>query len=103
MRSYLWMNAGNTWGEVSFNDRYAEGGKVYNKALPAWYKRETDARIPIVPTPDDIVDQVPMLGYTMVKDMTPKQLGYLQEFTDFGTSIGVVPEKIDVKKYLKSF
>ena len=54
-------------------------------------------------TPEDIVDQVPMLGYTMVKDMTPKQLGYLQEFTDFGTSIGVVPEKIDVKKYLKSF
>ena len=54
-------------------------------------------------TPDDIVDQVPMLGYTMVKDMTPKQLGYLQEFTDFGTSIGVVPEKIDVKKYLKTF
>src|SRR5258708_6267789 len=37
-------------------------------------------------TPDDIVDQVPMLGYTMVKDMTPKQLGYLQQFTDFGTS-----------------
>jgi hypothetical protein len=54
VRSYLWMNAGNTWGEISFNDRYAGGGKVYNKALPAWYKRETNARIPIVPTPDDI-------------------------------------------------
>src|SRR6202165_3879422 len=54
VRSYLWMNAGNTWGEISFNDRYAGGGKVYNKALPAWYKRETSARIPIVPTPDDI-------------------------------------------------
>src|SRR5665213_1353138 len=35
VRSYLWMNAGNTWGEISFNDRYAGGGKVYNKALPA--------------------------------------------------------------------
>jgi NitT/TauT family transport system substrate-binding protein len=54
-------------------------------------------------TPDDLVDEVPMLGYMMVKDMTPKQLGYLQELTDFGTTIGVVPEKIDVKKYLKSF
>jgi NitT/TauT family transport system substrate-binding protein len=54
-------------------------------------------------TPDNVVDTVPMLGYTMVKDMTPKQLGYLQEFADFGTSIGVVPEKVDVKKYLKSF
>jgi len=35
--------------------------------------------------------------------MSPKQLGYLQEFADFGNRIGVVPEKIDVKKYLKSF
>jgi NitT/TauT family transport system substrate-binding protein len=54
-------------------------------------------------TPDNVVDTVPMLGYTMVKDMSPKQLGYLQTFSDFGTSIGVVPEKIDVKKYLKSY
>jgi NitT/TauT family transport system substrate-binding protein len=54
-------------------------------------------------TPDDVVDIVPPLGYIMTKDMSPKQLGYLQEFTDFGTSIGVVPEKIDVKKYLKAF
>lgn len=54
VRSYLWMNTTNTWGEISFNDRYAGGGKVYNKALPAWYKRETNARIPIVPTPNDI-------------------------------------------------
>jgi NitT/TauT family transport system substrate-binding protein len=54
-------------------------------------------------TPDDLVDSVPMLGYTMTKDMTPEQLGYLQKFADFGTEIGVVPEKVDVKKYLKSF
>jgi NitT/TauT family transport system substrate-binding protein len=54
-------------------------------------------------TPDDLVDSVPMLGYTMVKDMSPTQLGYLQKFSDFGTEIGVVPEKIDVKKYIKSF
>ena len=54
-------------------------------------------------TPDDLVDMVPMLGYTMVKDMTPKQRDYLQQFADFGTQIGVVPEKIDVAKFVKSF
>ncbi len=54
-------------------------------------------------TPDNIVDSVPMLGYIMTKDMTPAQLGYLQKFSDFGTEIGVVPEKLDVKKFLKSF
>jgi NitT/TauT family transport system substrate-binding protein len=46
---------------------------------------------------------VPPLGYIMTKDMNAQQLGYLQTFADFGHDIGVVPEKIDVKKYLKSF
>ncbi len=54
-------------------------------------------------TPDNVVDSVPMLGYVMTKDMSAKQLGYLQTFADFGTKIGVVPEKIDVKSYLKAF
>ena len=54
-------------------------------------------------TPEDLVDVVPMLGYIMTKDMNPKQLDYLQKFADFGNEIGVVPEKVDVKKYLKSF
>jgi NitT/TauT family transport system substrate-binding protein len=54
-------------------------------------------------TPADLVDVVPPLGYIMTKDMSPQQLGYLQTFADFGTSVGVVPEKVDVKKYLKSF
>jgi len=54
-------------------------------------------------TPDNVVETVPMLGYIMTKDMSAKQLGYLQEFADFGTGIGVVPEKIDVKQDLKSF
>lgn len=54
-------------------------------------------------TPDNVVDTVPMLGYLMTKDMSPKQVGYLQAFADFGTKIGVVPEKIDVKTVLKGF
>jgi NitT/TauT family transport system substrate-binding protein len=54
-------------------------------------------------TPDDLVDQVPMLGYTMIKDMTPKQMDELQKFVDFGTEIGVVPEKVDVTKFITPF
>lgn len=54
-------------------------------------------------TPDNVVDSVPMLGYIMTKDMSAAQLGYLQKFADFGTEIGVVPEKVEVKNYLKAF
>ncbi|MGH7326870.1 MAG: hypothetical protein ACREJX_00840, partial [Polyangiaceae bacterium] len=51
VRHYLWMNAGNKFSSISFNGRY---GKIYNRNLPRWYKREPDARIPIVPSADDI-------------------------------------------------
>jgi len=54
-------------------------------------------------TPDDLVDVIPMLGYTMVKDMTPKQKKDLQDFADFGVQIGVVPEKIEIAKFTKEF
>jgi hypothetical protein len=51
VRCYLWMNTRNTFGDISFNQRY---GKIYNRNLPRWYKREPGARIPIVPSPNDI-------------------------------------------------
>jgi len=51
VRSYLWMNTTNTFADVSFNHRY---GRVYNRNLPRWYRRDPEARIPIVPRPDDI-------------------------------------------------
>jgi len=54
-------------------------------------------------TPEDLVDVVPMLGYTMTKDMTPPQREELQRFADFGVQIGVVPEKVDVSKFVKAF
>jgi NitT/TauT family transport system substrate-binding protein len=54
-------------------------------------------------TPDDVVDTVPMLGYIMTKDMSQKQLGDFQKFVDFGVEIGVVPEKVDVRKFIKAF
>src|SRR5580698_2714383 len=54
-------------------------------------------------TPPDLVDVIPLLGFTMTKDMTSKQKEELQTFADFGTSIGVVPEKVDVSKMVVAF
>jgi NitT/TauT family transport system substrate-binding protein len=54
-------------------------------------------------TPENVVDMVSMLGYTMAGDMSPQQLTDLQTFADFGTSIGVVPEKVEVAKFLQKF
>jgi hypothetical protein len=51
IKSYLWLHAGNRFGALAFEHRY---GKVYNRNLPVWYKRELDARCPIVPSPEHI-------------------------------------------------
>lgn len=51
VRSYLWTGAGNRFAEISFGHRY---GRVYNRNLPRWYRRDPDSHIPVVPRPDDI-------------------------------------------------
>ena len=53
-------------------------------------------------TPDNVVDMVPMLGYVMAADMSKEQLADLQALGDFGTSIGVVPEKVDTTNSCRS-
>jgi NitT/TauT family transport system substrate-binding protein len=83
--------------------RFAEGWAraiVYIREHPAEARKHLSKN---TMTPDNVVDTVPMLGYTMTKDMSPKQIGYLQAFADFGTRIGVVPSPIDVKTVLKGF
>jgi NitT/TauT family transport system substrate-binding protein len=83
--------------------RFAEGWAraiVYIKERPAEARKHL-ARNTL--TPDNVVDTVPMLGYLMTSDMSPKQIGYLQSFADFGVKIGVVPSTIDVKTVLKGF
>ena len=51
VRNYLYVNHGNRFIDLAYGHRY---GKVYNRNLPKYYKREDDTRIPIVHSPDHI-------------------------------------------------
>jgi hypothetical protein len=51
IRWYLWNYARNRFGDVAFDHRY---GKVYNRNLPVWYRRDLESQIPVVPGPDHI-------------------------------------------------
>ncbi|MCD0501599.1 hypothetical protein [Bordetella petrii] len=51
IRNYIFMNHGNRFIDLAYGHRY---GKVYNRNLPKWYKREDDTRIPIIHSPDNI-------------------------------------------------
>ena len=51
IKNYLFMHSGNLFSAHSRSHKY---GKVYNRNLPKWYKREPDSHIPIVESPDRI-------------------------------------------------
>lgn len=51
VRNYLYVNHGNRFIDLAYGHRY---GKVYNRNLPKYYKREDHTRIPIVHSPEHI-------------------------------------------------
>ena len=51
IRNYLYHNHGNRFIDLAYGHRY---GKVYNRNLPKYFKRDPETRIPIVGGPDNI-------------------------------------------------
>src|ERR1700678_402427 len=51
VRHYLWEYSGNRFEALSRKHKY---GKVYNRNLPKYYKREDNTRIPIIHSPENI-------------------------------------------------
>src|SRR5262245_24141896 len=54
-------------------------------------------------TPEDVVDTVPMVRYFAADELTDKHKAEFQKFIDFATSVGTVPEKVDITKYLQAY
>jgi hypothetical protein len=51
IRNYVWQNHGNRFIELAYGHRY---GKIYNRSIPKWYKREDETNVHVVPGPDNI-------------------------------------------------
>jgi hypothetical protein len=51
VKNYLFHNHGNRFGDLARGHRY---GRVYNRNIPRYYKREDNTRIPIIHSPDNI-------------------------------------------------
>lgn len=54
-------------------------------------------------TPDDLVDTIPLVKFTMAKDLSPTDVAALQKFIDFSTEQKILEAKVDVTKYLQKF
>jgi NitT/TauT family transport system substrate-binding protein len=54
-------------------------------------------------TPDNVVATVPLVRFEMVNNLAAKDIADFQKFIDFSVTTGVLPEKVDVSKYLQKF
>jgi NitT/TauT family transport system substrate-binding protein len=54
-------------------------------------------------TPDDVAATVPLVRFEMVSDLKPSDIADFQRFMDFSTKTGILPEKVDVSKFLAKF
>ena len=51
-------------------------------------------------TPPDIAGTIPLVGFTMVKDLTPANVAEFQKFIDFSSDTKILSEKVDVTKFM---
>lgn len=54
-------------------------------------------------TPDDVVHTVPLVKFTMVRDLTARDRADFQKFIDFSVEQGTISEKVQVSRYLHQF
>jgi NitT/TauT family transport system substrate-binding protein len=83
--------------------RFAQG---WDKAIKFISEKPDEARKHLVGntlTPPDVVEMVPLVGFTMTNDLTPHNVAEFQKFIDFSVSTGTLSEKVDVNKYLQRF
>jgi NitT/TauT family transport system substrate-binding protein len=55
------------------------------------------------PIAEDIVPKLPIIDFTMVSDLSDKDIANLQSYIDFAAKIGAIKSTIDVKPYLAAF
>lgn len=51
-------------------------------------------------TPPDIAGTIPLVGFTMVKDLTAGNVAEFQKFIDFSSDNKILSEKVDVTKFM---
>lgn len=105
----------NAWaaGGVISSDFMKNRPEVARRFAAAWTKaidfinsNPKEARKSLVKntfTPPDVVDTVPLVKFTNVADLTNRDRQDFQAFIDYSTRNGVLPEQIDVNKYLLKF
>lgn len=96
----------------ALTDRFIkERPDVARRYAQAWARAIQDANtdastreyfVKYMNTSATVAPIVPMVKFTMVKDLKPGDLADFQRFVDLGVGFGVVKEKIDVNTFVKA-
>lgn len=81
--------------------RYA---KAWGKAINFISEQTAEARVVMAKntlTPADVADIVPMLRFAMVRDLKDSDIADLQRFIDFSVASKVLPEPVQVGKFVQ--
>ena len=54
-------------------------------------------------TPEDVIDTVPMVRYYAADELSARHKAEFQQFIDFFTAAGTLPEKVDITRYLQAY
>ena len=79
---------------------------AWEKAVRLISENPNEARRHLVKntfTPAEVVDTVPLVKFTMVRELTAKNRAEFQKFIDFSVDAGTISEKVEVSRFLHQF
>jgi NitT/TauT family transport system substrate-binding protein len=90
-------------GRPDLAKRFAQG---WERAIAFIKNNPDEARTYLVGntlTPPDIATTIPLVGFTMVKDLTPANIAEFQKFIDFSSDNKILSTRVDVTKFMARF
>jgi len=79
---------------------------AWNDALDFIAQKPTEARqtlLKYTPTAPEIVNDVPLVLFSKLSDVSQADIDNFQKYIDFSVKIGVIPGAVDVRRYIVKF
>jgi NitT/TauT family transport system substrate-binding protein len=77
-----------------------------DEAIDFIHQKPAEARqtlLKYTPTAPDIVNDVPLVLFSKISDVSPADIDNFQKYIDFSVKIGVIPGAVDVRRYIGKF
>jgi NitT/TauT family transport system substrate-binding protein len=79
---------------------------AFDEAIDFIQQKPSEARqtlLKYTPTSPDIVNDVPLVLFSKISDVSPADIDNFQKYIDFSVKIGVIPGAVDVRRFIGKF